>query len=101
MNVLDSLLASCQSYMLMAASSWTKLMSMFICWVSGLLRLILLAVGFCCLMIRSRWFLYLSESFLNSVFLWYLRQNLKAYWTMLCYNLSTLELILGNCRHWQ
>ena len=36
-------------------------MSRFICWVSGLLRLMVLAVGFCCLMIRSRWYLYVRK----------------------------------------
>ncbi|MEC7290528.1 MAG: hypothetical protein VXW22_10615, partial [Pseudomonadota bacterium] len=41
----------------MAASSWTSLVSKFICWVSGLFKLIVFAVGFWFLMIKSRWFL--------------------------------------------
>ena len=47
-----------------------------------------------CLVIRSRWFLSFSHSFLNSAFLWYLEQNLKACAAILWYSLSTRELVL-------
>ncbi len=56
-------------YTWMAASSWQCLVSIFNCCVSALLRLmniILLPVGFCCLAIKSKWFLNFSHSFLNT-----------------------------------
>ena len=63
-DILDSL----QSSMWMAASSWANLVSKFICWVSGLFRLVVLAVRF----LKACKLLSLSSLFgmLNAVANW-------------------------------
>ena len=79
-------------------ANWAYLVSKFICWVSGLLRLMVTGDGVC-FRTRSRWFRSLSHSLRNSVLRWNIytlfgtnKMNSRHYLLSFCFNVAYQNL---------